>query len=138
MEAQSFKGGCSGSPRGILATMALSLHLSTLRPSSSHPFLSPLPSSDEHPGISEGVTRGPALSCERKPRNECHSLRGAQLERQQNNGGSYERHGHTVHKQTHSGTHTHPHTHLQTHFSNRHQPLLFFKSNLASLQFTVG
>lgn len=89
------------------------------------PLLAPLPSSDEHPGISEAATRGPALSCERKLRNECHSLQGAQLQRQQNNGGRYERHGHTVH--------SHTCTHLQTHFSNTHQQLLDFRSNPALL-----
>ncbi len=98
MEAQSFKVECSASPCRILATMALSLPLSV--PSS--PLLSTLPNSDEHPGISEAVTRGPTLSCERKPRNECHSLEGAVPEWQQNNGGRYERR--TVHKHTRTRT----------------------------------
>ena len=104
MEAKGFKVGCLGSPRRILATMSLSLPLCTLRPSSPHP-VSPLsPPLMSTRGSQKAVTRGPTLSCERKLTNECHSLQGARLEWQQNNGGRYERHGHTAHKLTHIHT----------------------------------
>ena len=88
----------------------------------SSPLLSPLPSSWWAPWDSRRQWQeGPTLSCERKPRNECHGLQGARLEWQQNNGGRYERHW------TYS-THTHTHTALlQTHFYNQHRALpLFF------------
>lgn len=93
MLGKSLKDSCNNGP----VTPSL-CSLSLL----SSPLFSPLPFTDEHAGISEAVTRGPMLSCERKLRNECHSLWGARLEWQQNNGGRYERHGHTLHKHTHT------------------------------------
>ena len=106
-----------------------------LHPSPPHPCLSPLPSSWWAPWDSRRQWQeGPTLSCERKPRNECHGLQGARLEWQQNNGGRYERHW-TYSTQTH--THTHKHTHTRRFFKrisiiNTERWRYFSWSNLAS------
>ena len=98
-----------------------------LHPSPPHPCLSPLPSSWWAPWDSRRQWQeGPTLSCERKPRNECHGLQGARLEWQQNNGGRYERHWtYSTQTQTHTQTHTYTAL-LQTHFYNQHRALTLF------------